>query len=87
MFTDRFIKLPVQVYDRKLAEITGNTSNSEESYLKINPFDIVKYRPTWDNDDADNNEIVSMTDKNGDVTLIYLTVNEFEKLLNNAVQK
>jgi len=80
-FTDRYIKLPVKIVDRKMQEMIGDTE-SEDSFIMINPFEILKYRPSWDNDDKDQSEITCMTDKNGDTTLIYLTIAEFEKVLN-----
>lgn len=84
-FTDRFIKLPVKIFDRKMQELTGK-SEDEESFIMINPFEIFKYRPTWDNDDTSQNEITAIVDKTGEVTLVYLTVKEFEELLNKSQQ-
>lgn len=81
-FTDRFIKVPIVVFDTNIKEITGNEV-TEDSYMKINPMEIVSYRPTWDEGDDERNEIVSITLKSGSSTLIYLTVKEFEKLLNS----
>ncbi len=77
-FTDRYIKVPIKLFDKQIKELTGKYE-SEDSYLKINPFEIVKYRQSWD----DGSEIVCVTDKLGDATLVYLTLNEFETLLNN----
>lgn len=81
-FTDRFLKIPIQVYDRKLKETAG-IDESEESWMKFNPMEISNYRPSYDSADEAQTEIVSMTLKNGDTTLVYLSMTEFEKLLNN----
>ena len=80
MFTDRFIKIPIKVFDRQQKELTGRAEN-KESYMMINPFDIMKYRPSEDEDSDE--EIVSITDKSGATTWVYLTIKEFETLLNN----
>lgn len=81
-FTDRFIKIPIQVYDRKLKELTG-ADEAEDSWMKINPMDISNYRPSYDSADLEQKEITSVTLKTGDTTLVYLTIEEFEELLNN----
>ena len=83
-FTDRYIRVPVKIVDRKLQELTGKDVDEEDSFIKINPFNIVKYRPTWDADDTDKNEIIQIVDSLGDTTLVYLSVQEFEKLLNDS---
>jgi len=66
-----------------MKELTGEES-SEDSYMKINPMDISNYRPSWDEADETKSEIVSMTTKYGSTTLIYLSISEFEKLLNES---
>ena len=82
-FTDRYIKVPIKVFDRKLQEMTGQ-SEDEDSYMMINPFDIVSYRPSFDKDDEDRNELTDIVDKTGDRTLVYLSVEQFESLLNKS---
>lgn len=81
-FTDRYIKLPIQIYDRKHAEITGQEVG-EDSWMKVNPMEIASYRPTYDKDDIEKKEIVSITTKQGDSTNVYLSPEEFEELLNS----
>lgn len=80
-FTDRYIELPIKTTDKL-------TEESFDDHMKLNPFHIVKYRPTFDRDDTEEkNEIVAITDITGDVTLVYLTEKQFENLLNNHLQK
>lgn len=79
-FTDRFIKVPIGVYDVALKEMTGN-ENTEESWMKFLPFELATYRPTYSTDDKPL-EWVSMTLKCGDVSLVHLSVKEFEDLIN-----
>lgn len=81
-FTDRFISLPIQVYDRKAKELMDR-DESEDSIVKINPMEIAAYRPSYDADDPDKKEIVSMRLKCGDNYLVYMTMEDFEKHLNN----
>jgi hypothetical protein len=81
MFTDRFIKVPVAVYDVKEKELT-NKATYEDSYTKFNPFDISEYRPTYDSDNREE-ECTVITLKDGNSIMAYLTIEEFEKLLNN----
>lgn len=79
-FTDRFIKVPIRVYDKKHKELTGEEI-SEDEFMKINPFEIVSYRTTVDDLQPDI-PITCIKEKNGDTTLVYLHLDEFEKLLN-----
>lgn len=81
-FADRFVKVPIQVYDKKLKE-TADVDEVEDSWMKVNPLEIASYRPSWDVDDESKSELVSMSLKNGDTTLVYMTVKEFETLLNS----
>lgn len=81
-FTDRFIKFPIQVFDKKLKDVIG-TTDGEDSWMKVNPMEIASYRPNVDSDDPQQNEIVSMTLKSGDNYLVYMSVDEFENRLNN----
>lgn len=80
MFTDRFIKVPIGVYDKQLKELTGN-ENTEDSYMKFNPFELATYRPTYTTDEPEI-EVVSMTLKSGDVTVVLMSMQEFEDLIN-----
>lgn len=78
MFTDRFIKVPITVYNREVKELTGNEGELMESWEKINPFEIQAYRP-----DIDNENETIVTIKNREPFSVYLSVEAFEKLLNN----
>jgi hypothetical protein len=78
VFTDRFIKVPIKVYNTRVKELTGDEGELTDSWEKINPFEIQSYRPDIDNE----NELI-VTVKNRDPFTVYLSVEEFEKLLNN----
>ena len=77
-FTDRFIKVPVKVYDTKTKELTGEEGELTHSWEKINPFEIQSYRPNVE----DEKEII-VSVRNRDPFTVYLSVEAFEKLLND----
>ncbi len=83
MFTERFIRVPIELYNKTQAELTGDDGDSFEGYLKINPMEILSYRPRY-NDDDHNEENVTVVDfKNGENILVLMPLIEFEKLLND----
>lgn len=79
-FTDRFLQLPIKVFDKREADLTGHTEYFD-SFIKILPFEISSYKPM---EDEDNNDVecVSVTLKNGENFYVYLTFYQFEELLN-----
>jgi hypothetical protein len=85
MFTDRFIKLPIKVYDVKIKELTGSC-DYEDSWIKILPTEISEYKPSID-DEIDNSECTSVKMKNGDTFFVYLKSDEFENSLNEHYKK
>lgn len=82
-FTDRFLKLPIAVYDKQVKNLTGK-ENIYDSWIKINPHQIESYRPTSP-EGEDDKETTSLFMKSGDSTMIQMPVNEFEELLNNFI--
>lgn len=86
MFTDRFIKVPVELYDTKEADIIGYSKDTKfaDTYMKINPFEISHYRPSTDNNDALSETCVHF--KNGSQAVIKMTTEKFEELLNKFNQ-
>jgi len=80
-FTDRFIELPIKVYDISDSELTGKTEY-EESFMKVNPMEISHYKPTYDGDEDREIKYVFVTLKNGDGFFVYLSIDAFERLLN-----
>lgn len=83
-FADRFVQLPIKVYDTKQAELIGKP-DYEDGWMKILPFEISNYKPMIDDDNGDV-ECVSVRLKNGDSFYAYLTVAEFESLLDTHSQ-
>jgi hypothetical protein len=77
MFTDRFITLPIKVYNTKVKELTGEEGELTDSWEKVNPFEIQTYRP-----DVDSEASVIVTVKNREPFSVYLSVKDFEHLLN-----
>lgn len=80
-FTDRFITVPIKVYNIKNKEITGK-EYSEDSYEKIYPLEIASYRPTWDSEFPDA-DCVGVTYKSGNTIVVYLSLQKFETILNS----
>ena len=79
MFTDRFIKLPIKVFDREEVEVYGKEPIYEESWMKVLPLEICQYKPTVD---YDGTECLYITLKNGEGLFVFLTSEQFEELLN-----
>lgn len=81
-FTDRFISIPTQVYNTKMADLTG-----KEEYFdglsKISPFEISEYYKSW----SDGIEVTQIYMKNGRSFLGNIPFDEFEKLLNTWQNK
>lgn len=84
MFTDRFIKVPTKEYNTKHKELTGQEI-LEDSFEKINPLDISSYRPASTDEEPDM-IYVSISLKNGKSMIVYLSIEEFEDLMNNRDQ-
>lgn len=77
-FTDRYVELPIAIFNAKHKELTGK-EDLIDATLKVLPFEISEYYPSDD-------EGVPKTQtylKNGQSYLIELTVPEFENVLNN----
>lgn len=84
-FTDRFIQLPIKVYDTAEADLTGKAEYFD-SFMKILPLEISNYKPMIDEDNNDV-ECVSVYMKNGEKFYTYLTMTQFEELLNKHIQR
>jgi len=82
IFTERFIEVPISVYSVKEKELTGN-ENYEDSWFKFLPFELAAYRPTYQDDEHNQQDHTTIILKSGDSTVVNLTPEEFEKLLNN----
>jgi hypothetical protein len=80
-FTDRFIKVPIHAYSRREEELTGNAKDFD-SWLKLLPFELSNYKPSYDEQEPDI-EITHIMLKNGEGCLVYLSPEAFEKLLND----
>lgn len=82
MFTDRFIKVPIKLVDKKHEELMGKTK-LEDSYAKILPSDLAQYRPVLDDENEnEGNPFIHIGLKSGDRFFVYMDIEEFEKLLN-----
>jgi hypothetical protein len=84
-FTDRFLYIPIKVYNADLKELTGK-ANYEDSFMKILPSEISHYKPSEDTDN-DDAECTFVHMKSGNAFFVYWTVAEFEKKLNDHQQE
>lgn len=82
-FTDRFIKVPIKVFSTREKELTGK-ENACDTWMKIYPFEIASYRPCFAEEYVDDADATIVVLKSGDSTTVYLTPDEFEKLLNDS---
>jgi len=82
MFTDRFIKVPIQIYNIANAELIG-TKEYFSNWEKFNPMDLSSYFPS----EADGEEGTQICLKSGHTFWTSLTPEQFEKLLNNYQNK
>ena len=79
LFTDRFIKLPIKLVDGKMKEL-GIDVESENAVIRILPDQICQYFADFDPDEQ--LECINITLKCGDKTNVYMSIEEFEELLN-----
>lgn len=90
-FTDRFLKVPIYLFDSKEQEISGkeyHELNNVKTFVRINPFEISSYRQTFAKENGDvsfgedtlNWTIIEL--KSGEDYTALMPIHEFEKLLN-----
>lgn len=88
-FTDRYIKVPVILYDTKEENILGKEDydcEQIETMARINPFEIEYYRSGIHNKDdfeEKNMTVTSVFFKSGESLLVFMHIDEFENLLNS----
>ena len=83
-FTDRFIRVPIEIYEIAEKELTGKASYYPTT-LKFNPLEISNYHPTFD-DKFPEKDCVQVHLKNGYQAIVYMTMPDFEALLNKSYQ-
>lgn len=81
MFTDRFLKVPIKTYHAETEELTGK-KEWEDTYAKILPSDISEYFPSQTAGDNDA-PCVQVYSKGGRAYCVEMSIEEFEKLLND----
>ena len=78
MFTQRFVKLPIRLYNQEMESLTG-VNEEFDTYEMVNPFNIMSYRPSKDPDG-----FTYVTFKNSTGMVVYMDIDDFEKLLNST---
>ena len=78
-FTDRFIKLPAKLYSEYIKDLTDK-EQCEDCTISLLPFEIYEYHEM-----EDDNEVpgVLIYLRSGESFMIYLSLADFEKALNN----
>lgn len=82
MFTDRFIKLPIDLFDTDTANQIGYNDNTKtaEVMVRVSPLDISYYRPAFDKGEPLNETFICL--KTGIDFNAKMKIDEFEKVLN-----
>ncbi len=88
-FTDRYIKLPIKLFnsrDKELLDKKESECDMIDVYARVNPYKIISYRPAIPEEFTyeENNQVCTQVNiEDGDGYLVYLPIEEFEKLLNS----
>lgn len=77
MFTNRFIRVPIKVYNKDMMEMSG-ISEEMDTYEMINPFHISSYRPSLEPEGC---TYISFRDGTG--MMVYMSIKEFETYMNS----
>jgi len=48
MYTDRFLKLPIKIYDKTLADLMGKEGDTRDIISRVDPADICEYHESED---------------------------------------
>ena len=87
MFTDRYIKLPIELVNNKQAELIGDDDpQGFPSFIMLNPFEIAYYRPCIDKEGEKELDATLIVMKGGESIVIELSVDDFEIQLNHFVK-
>lgn len=82
MFSNRFIKAPIDLYNKKEAEMVGYGKSTKEgvSVMSFLALEVSHYRPAFDDNDEEIYTLIYM--KGGESFILSINIAEFEKLLN-----
>lgn len=77
MFTNRFVRVPIKVYNRDMMDMSG-MSEELDTYEMINPFHISSYRPSVEPEAC---TYISFRDGTG--MMVYMEIGEFETYMDS----
>lgn len=85
-FTERYIKLPIEIYRQKELELMGDEGAVPfGAYTMLNPFEIVMYRPCYnENDEETDGTLVHL--KSGAEFVVNLHIEDFEMQINHFMK-
>lgn len=81
MFTDRFIKLPVNIVRKANEDLCIKEEVIASTMIRLNPLEIVSYRPFF-GDDEQCDKCVTVELKNSENIVCTISITDFEKKLN-----
>lgn len=82
MLTDRFIKVPIELFSKNAEYIGYNeASKTTEVDIRINPLEIAFYRENSNQGELTNETLIWL--KNGEYVVVAMPIHEFENLLNH----
>jgi hypothetical protein len=87
-FTDRFIKLPVEVYNSKKAEIMGTDEDEgTPSFIELLPMEIQSWHPHHDkNGEMEPEKTMVYFKGDTGAMKVLLSVDELKKRLNDFMK-
>jgi hypothetical protein len=77
MFSDKFIRLPIRVYDKGMMDMVGVTQEIP-TYEMVNPFHISSYRPSQEPEGC-----TYISFKDGTGMMVYMEIKEFEDYMDS----
>lgn len=82
MFTERFMHIPVDLYNKKESDLIGygESTKGEKVMMRINPFEISHYRSGQNDENEFTETLIHM--KNGDSFYCAVNIDQFEVELN-----
>lgn len=87
MFTQRYIKLPGQLYsieDVELLDKSQDEARSLDVEIRVNPFRIDSYLPSFSTSDMDEPDCTKICMQSGDTYLIFMHIDKFERLMDST---
>lgn len=87
-FTDRFIKMPVEMYNKKQAELTGKDNpETFTGFMAFLPMEVRSYMPAYNEDHEPEDKVVVDFKGMPEAITVLMSIREFEQALNDFMDK